>query len=103
VEGWEVDEAARRTLVEAGYPEYQHAFGHHVGRAVHDGSTVLGPRWERYGHTPYGLIEAGNVFAIELGVSVPDYGLVGLEENVQVTDKGAKWLSDPQTEVWVVG
>jgi Xaa-Pro aminopeptidase len=102
-EGWQVDEAARRTLVEAGYPEYQHAFGHHLGRSAHDGATVLGPRWERYGNTPYGMIEAGNVFAIELGVSVAEYGLIGLEENVQVTDKGAVWLSDPQTELWSIG
>jgi Xaa-Pro aminopeptidase len=102
-EGWQVDEAARRALVSAGYPEYQHAFGHHVGRAVHDGATILGPRWERYGHTPEGVIEAGNVFAIELDVSVPGYGLVGLEENVFVAEDGARWLSNPQTEVWVIG
>ncbi|MFQ3672527.1 MAG: M24 family metallopeptidase, partial [Aggregatilineales bacterium] len=41
VEGWVVDEAARRTIVAAGYPEYQHAVGHHIGRTVHDGSTLL--------------------------------------------------------------
>lgn len=103
VEGWQVDEVARRTLVEAGYPEYEHAFGHHVGRSVHDGGAVLGPQWERYGHTPFGIVEAGNVFAIELDVSVPGYGLVGLEENVLVTPAGAEWLSEPQTEVWVIG
>lgn len=103
VEGWQVDQAARSSLVASGYPEYQHAFGHHLGRMAHDGATVLGPRWERYGHTPYGLIEAGNVFAIELGVSVPGYGYIGLEENVQVTGKGAQWLSDPQTELWMIG
>lgn len=102
VMGWEVDAAARKTIVEAGYPEYQHAFGHHVGRAAHDGATVLGPRWERYGQTPYGVVEAGNVFAIELGVELEDYGYIGQEENVLVTTKGAEWLSEPQTEIWVI-
>ncbi|MEJ2148200.1 MAG: M24 family metallopeptidase [Chloroflexota bacterium] len=101
-QGWQVDAAARTAIVEAGYPEYQHAFGHHVGRAAHDGSTVLGPRWERYGDTPMGVIEAGNVFAIELGVEVEGYGYVGQEENVLVTPEGGRWLSDPQTEVWVI-
>ncbi len=101
-EGWQVDEAARSTLVAAGYPEYPHAFGHHLGRMAHDGATVLGPRWERYGRTPFGVIEAGNVFAIELGVAVPGCGYIGLEENVQVTEKGARWLSDPQTKMWVI-
>lgn len=102
VQGWEVDAAARRALVDAGYPEYEHAFGHHLGRKAHDGATVLGPRWERYGQTPYGTVEAGNVFAIELGVAVEGYGYVGLEENVLIGEDGAQWLSDPQSEIWLV-
>jgi Xaa-Pro aminopeptidase len=101
-EGWQVDQVARKTLVEEGYPEYQHAFGHHLGRVAHDGATILGPRWERYGQLPYGVIEAGNVLAIELGVAVEHFGYVGLEENILVTDSGARWLSDPQTEVWLI-
>nr|MBN1228921.1 aminopeptidase P family protein [Anaerolineae bacterium] len=100
--GWEIDEAARSTLVAEGYPEYQHAFGHHVGQMAHDGATVLGPRWERYGDTPYGIIEAGNIFAIELGVVTEGYGYVGLEENVLVTENGAVWLSDPQEAPWLI-
>ncbi len=102
MQGWQVDEVARCTLVESGYPEYPHAFGHHVGRRGHDGATILGPRWERYGDTPYGVVEAGNVFAIELGVEVEAYGYIGLEENVVVTDNGAQWLSDPQTDPWLL-
>lgn len=101
-QGWEVDAAARAAMVEAGYPEYEFAFGHHLGRSAHDGATVLGPRWERYGQTPYGVLEAGNVFAIELGVEVEGYGYIGLEENVLVTESGAEWLSDPEDELWVI-
>jgi len=100
--GWEVDAAARQTLVDAGYPAYEHAFGHHLGRQAHDGATVLGPRWERYGQTPFGVIEAGNVFAIELGVAVEGYGYIGLEENVVVGEDGVQWLSDPQKAVWLL-
>ncbi len=102
VEGWVVDEAARRTIAAAGYPEYQHAVGHHIGRTVHDGSTLLGPRWERYGQTPYGIVEANNCFTLELGVMVPEYGLVSLEEDVLVTDHGVEWLGEEQTEIIVV-
>lgn len=101
-QGAVVDDAARQTIVAAGYPEYQHAVGHHIGRTVHDGSTLLGPRWERYGQTPYGIVEAGNCFTLELGVSVPGYGLVSLEEDVLVTDHGIEWLGAPQTEIFVV-
>lgn len=102
VEGWVVDEAARNTIVAAGYPEYQHAVGHHIGRTVHDGSTLLGPRWERYGRTPYGIVDANNCFTLELGVMVAGYGLVSLEEDVLVTDNGVVWLGEEQTELIVV-
>jgi len=102
VPGWEVDAAARKFLVDAGYPEYQHALGHHLGRVAHDGSTLLGPRWDRYGQTPYGLVEPGNVFTLELGTLVPGRGYVGLEEDVLVTENGLEWLSTPQRELWFV-
>jgi Xaa-Pro aminopeptidase len=99
VQGWQVDEAARRVVVEAGYEEYLHATGHHLGRSVHDGATTLGPRWERYGHTPYGIVEAGNVFTLELGIMAPGRGYIGLEEDVVVTEHGAEYLGNPQTEI----
>jgi len=97
--GWEVDRAARSRLIKDGYPEYLHATGHHIGQTVHDGATVLGPRWERYGEAINGLVEPGNIFTLELGVHVPDLGFVGLEEDVLVTDGGIEWLSKPQTEL----
>jgi Xaa-Pro aminopeptidase len=100
--GWEVDQAARSVVVKAGYPEYQHATGHHVGRTVHDGASTLGPRWERYGDTPNMEVEAGNIFTLELGVQVPQRGYVSLEEDVLVTSNGVEWLSTPQTELWCV-
>ena len=91
-----------QALTQAGYPEYMHAFGHHIGRSAHDGATILGPHWERYGTSVDGVIEAGNVFAIELGVQVPERGYIGCEENVLVTPQGAEYLSEPQTEVWCI-
>ncbi len=102
VKGWEVDAVARETLVEAGYPEYKHAFGHHIGRNAHDGATILGPKWERYGTSVEGVVEVGNVFAIELGVYVPGYGYIGCEEDVLVTPEGAEYLSQVQEEIWCI-
>jgi Xaa-Pro aminopeptidase len=100
VQGWQVDDAARRTLVGAGYPEYQHATGHHVGRSAHDGAGVLGPRWERYGRTPEYPLEPGNVVTLELGIDdLGGRGYLGLEEMALVTEKGAAWLSRPQTSL----
>jgi Xaa-Pro aminopeptidase len=102
VRGHEVDAAARSFLTHAGYPEYRHALGHHLGRVAHDGSTLLGPLWDRYGDTPNGTVEEGNVFTLELGVEVPGRGSIGLEEDVLVTADGIEWLSTPQRHLWLV-
>ena len=100
IEGWRVDEAARTVLTGAGFPEYQHATGHHVGRSAHDGGGVLGPRWDRYGRTPFYKVEPGNVMTLELGIdNVDGRGYLGLEEMVLVTDDGCEWLSTPQTSL----
>jgi len=102
VHGWEIDDIARQSLVTAGYPEYQHALGHHLGRVAHDGATLLGPKWDRYGDTPFGIVEAGNVYTLEPDVMVPGRGTIGLEEDVLVTNNGIEWLSKPQREIWLV-
>ena len=102
VTGWEVDSVAREYLMRHGLPEYMHAYGHNVGRVAHDGGATLGPRWERYGKSPFVPVEAGNVFAIELGAQVPGHGWIYLEENALVTDDGAELVSTPQTELYLV-
>jgi len=68
---------------------------------VHDGGTGLLPRWERYGETPYGIVEENQVYTIELGAQT-DAGYIGLEEDVLVTKDGIEWLAPPQTELWLV-
>ena len=99
---WQVDAAARSELVRQGYPEYMHAFGHHVGHNAHDGGSVLGPRWERYGDLPNKPIEVDNVFALELGTPVEGVGYVGIEETALVTASGAEYISTPQRELIVI-
>ncbi len=101
VAGWQIDDLARSSIVASGYPEYPHALGHQLGRAAHDGSTLLGPRWERYGKVPLGLVEVGNVFTLELSVQT-EAGIVGLEEDALVTEHSCELLSSPQTTMWYV-
>jgi Xaa-Pro aminopeptidase len=101
--GHEVDAAARARLVSAGFPEPKYALGHQLGRSAHDGGTILGPRWDRYGAAPLGPVEEGNVFTLEYGAAVPGRGYIGLEEDVLVTADGVEWLSNPQRELWLVG
>jgi Xaa-Pro dipeptidase len=102
VPGWQVDAAARAEIVRQGYPEYMHAVGHHVGQQAHDGGSLLGPRWEKYGNLPNMPVEAGNVFTLELGTHLSDYGFIGIEEMVLVTDTGADYISTPQRELVIL-
>ena len=100
MQGWEVDQVARDFLTAAGHDEYEHALGHQVGRAAHDGGgATLAPRWERYNETPYQRVEAGNVFTLEPSIVLPDWGLIALEEMVLVTKDGCEFLSSPQKEL----
>ncbi|UCG62781.1 MAG: aminopeptidase P family protein [Candidatus Zixiibacteriota bacterium] len=101
VKGFEIDARARAMLVDNGYPEYQHALGHQLGRAVHDGGALIGPRWERYGITPSIPLEENNLFTLELEIMLPGIGCVGLEEDVCITNDGAKFLSPRQMELTV--
>jgi Xaa-Pro aminopeptidase len=102
--GFEVDAASRSTVEEWDYEEPAFAFGHGCGRVAHDGSGILGPRWERYGDRPQFKIKEGNVFAVEMDLEVPGAGgLIGLEEEVVVTAEGARYLSRPQRELKLLG
>lgn len=100
--GWRVDEAARASIVADGYPEYLHALGHQVGRVAHDGGAILGPRWDRYGRTPSIPVKEGEVYTLELGVTLPSRGYLGLEEMVVVTASGCEFLSDRQLTMPVI-
>lgn len=101
IQGWQADDASRNFLVEAGYPEYQHAVGHSVGRHAHDGGPLLGPRWVRYGDTPYHTIEEGVVFTLELGI-MTERGYIGLEDEIIITADGNAWFSQPQEEIYLL-
>ncbi|HET9014783.1 MAG TPA: M24 family metallopeptidase [Thermomicrobiaceae bacterium] len=103
VEGWEVDEVGREIFERERYAPWAFALGHQMGRACHDGGTVLGPRWERYGRRPFGRVEKDEVYTLEIGVTVPGYGRVSLEEDVVVTADGCRFLAEPQTGPILVG
>ncbi len=102
MEGREIDAIARNLIKERGFDEYPHALGHQVGRAAHDGGGLLAPEWDRYGDLPYKKIEAGQVYTLEPRVRIDGYGVATIEEIIVVTEEGGKFLSEPQTEIWLV-
>ncbi len=97
--GFQIDAVARKLLRDNGYPVYQHALGHQIGRSVHDGAAIVGPKWKRYGLMPEIPLEQDNTFTVELGIELPDIGYVGLEEDLVVTANGGEFLCPVQKEL----
>jgi len=99
VTGNSIDVIAREIVSDSGYPDYPYALGHQLGRVAHDGGALLGPLWEKYGDSPNQKLEVGQVYTIEPGLAVTDYGYLGLEEDVLITQNGAEYFTKPQTEI----
>jgi Xaa-Pro aminopeptidase len=102
IEGWKIDDVARSHITSLGYEEYPHALGHQIGRKAHDGSGLLCPRWERYGTLPFEKVEKGQVYTLEPRATIKDYGVATVEEIVVVEDKGCRFLTHPQVDLWVI-
>lgn len=97
--GWQVDQAARRVLVEAGYGDHVlHRTGHSLGESVH-GNGVHMDDYET--HDDRRLLP-GTGFTIEPGVYFPHFG-VRTEINVYY-DAGEARASGPrQTAIITLG
>ena len=102
VTGNSIDIISREIVIDSGYPEYQHALGHQLGRVAHDGGALLGPLWEKYGDSPNQKLEVGQVYTIEPALPVSNFGHIGLEEDVVMTDQGAEYIGEPQREIVLI-
>lgn len=100
--GYEVDTVAREYLLSRGMPEITHATGHQIGRECHDGGTLLGPKWDRYGNAPYERVEENMVFTLEPTILPDKKPFILVEENLVVTNSGAEYLSRRQEELVLI-
>ena len=100
--GESIDKIARTTITSHGYDEYPFGLGHQAGRFSHDGTALLGPAWEKYAKKPFQKLEAGMVFTIEPRLTVPDHGVVSIEEMIIITENGSEWLTNPQKNIILV-
>jgi Xaa-Pro aminopeptidase len=102
ITGEEADAVARNYVVSQGYPSWNYALGHQVGRMAHDGGMILAPNKNRHNSSLVEQpMEAGMVFTLEPGIAT-SRGYVGIEEMVYITDTGAEFLSKPQQEIYLL-
>ncbi len=98
---YEVDKAARDYIVNEGFPSWNYALGHEIGRYAHDGGLLLAPKWERYEERMFKKsIEEGMVFTLEPGIKT-SHGFVGQEEVAYVSKDGGIMISEQQSEIFL--
>ncbi len=87
-----IDAVARGVIEQAGYGDrFGHSLGHGLGLNVHE-QPVLSAKAK-------GVLEPGQVVTVEPGVYLPGVGGVRIEDDVLVTDRGRRVLSDLPTDL----
>lgn len=97
VEGNVVDTVVRQEIAKAGYPDYNHATGHPVGRQVHDIGSIITLKHSK--RSQIGLVENG-IYTLEPRINIANGG--SIEEMIQVTKYGGIPLCDTQKKLYLV-
>ena len=85
----EVDAAARKVIVDAGYGDrFGHGLGHGIGLDIHED-----PRLSHLADAQ-AVLEPGQVVTVEPGVYLPGVGGVRIEDDVLITGRGHRVLTD---------
>ncbi|MFG0295032.1 MAG: M24 family metallopeptidase [Maioricimonas sp. JB045] len=97
LQGWEVDDAVRNVIEEAGYGEYfRHRTGHNIGQEVHGN----GAHMDNLETHEERLVLPRTCFSIEPGIYLPEFG-VRSEVDVYIDESGGVQVTggELQTEV----
>lgn len=97
LQGWEVDDAVRNVIEEAGYGEYfRHRTGHNIGQEVHGN----GAHMDNLETHEERLVLPRTCFSIEPGIYLPEFG-VRSEVDVYIDGDGGVHVTggELQTEV----
>ena len=90
-----IDAAARNIINRKGFGQYfGHSAGHGVGLSVHTLPKISAANAEP--------VEEGNVFTIEPGIYIPDFGGVRIEDVVSIGQSGAMVLTEVQRDLVIL-
>jgi Xaa-Pro dipeptidase len=91
----EVDCAARKVIVEAGYGEFfTHRTGHGIGLEGHEPPYIFVENNL--------ILQPGMVFTVEPGIYLPGRNGVRIEDNMLITENGAETLSSLSRELRIL-
>ncbi len=86
VQAAEVDYAARKVIEDAGYGKYfNHRTGHGLGLDIHEPPYIVSGNKT--------LLQPGMVFTVEPGIYLPEKVGIRIEDDIVITQEGAKSLS----------
>lgn len=101
VKGYEINQINHDRLIEFGAEDHGIATGHQLGRACHDGGTVLAGR--KRGPLSEGALRENEVYAIEPSCIENDLCLgAHIEDDVVITKDGCRLLSRRQPELYLI-
>lgn len=88
----DVDAAARKVIVKAGYgKQFSHSLGHGIGLQIHEEP--------RLSSKAKGELKPGHVVTVEPGIYLPGIGGVRLEDDILVTARGRQNLCTLPTDI----
>lgn len=92
VEAWTVDEAARKVIADqgygSGYKYFTHRLGHGIGMDGHEWHYLVGGNKH--------ILKPGNMFSNEPGIYIPGEFGIRIEDEMLITETGARLLLPQQ-------
>lgn len=89
------DYAARKSLIDQGYPLIPHAVGHGIGINVHEAPSISPASTEK--------LAPNMVITIEPGLYIPEQGGIRIEDTVLITEHGYTLLTHSPKKMTVIG